>query len=387
MRTEKTKEYVKVLQFTIGGTDFTGIANFLHQYYSKINRSLVHFDFVFAKENSMKLVSGDPIYNESKFMELKATNKRNSVDYIVLWRRLDDVIKNGRYDVFHINTFRLGIALLCILVARKNGIKTVVSHSHNSQFVARSNRPVNFIKKILKNFVSTIIRNNVDYMFACSINAGIALFGEKGVKRKNFHVISNAIDSEKFVFQESMRVKTRLEQNVDDTAFVIGQVGRLAYPKNQQFSVDVLANIIKIVPTAELWLIGTGVDMELIKIHADKLHILDKIKFLGERNDIPELMMGMDLLLFPSIFEGLGIVAIEAQATGLPVFASTAVTKETEITDLIHYLPLESGSEKWAEEIINTKNYSRTNQQRRVIESGYDINVAVKLLEKFYINV
>lgn len=373
---------IRVLQLTIGGTDFTGICSFMYTYYKAIDRNKIHYDFVFCRQNSMKLVMNDPIFDDSRFFEINAVNEKNEMDYKEFSRSLDKILKNGSYDIFHINTHRVGVSLIATLVAKRNKIKTKIAHSHNSK-EATTNRMS--IKSLLIRIGINIIRHENDYLFACSKEAGEALFGKTGVNQKNFYVVKNAIESKEYIYNESIRKSVRMAENADDECYVVGQVGRLSTQKNQIFTLSVFREIVNHYSNAVLWLIGTGDDLEKLKEVAVQLKIQDKVRFMGERQDVSSLMQAMDALVFPSNWEGLGIVAIEAQAAGLKTYASTAVPVETKITDLFTYLPLSEKPQKWADTMLcDLNNYSRENRQEEIIRSGYDIKEAAKWLENIY---
>lgn len=379
---------VRVLQFTIGGPEFTGIASFLYQYYQKMDHKRVHYDFLFGRQNSMKLVCDDPIFEDAEFIELNAVKRKNAVSYHKLYKGLKRVLQSGNYDALHINTHRVGITLLCTVIARKCKVPVVTSHSHNTRFSVSPNGRAGRIRSALKDLCASFIRKRCDYLFACSENAGEALFGKKGVSQSNFRVLKNAIDSQKYIFDAQVRNEVRQSIGVEESCFVLGQVGRLSVQKNQVFSMQVFADILKNVPDAELWLIGTGSDQEKLETETGRLGIAGQVRFLGERSDVHKLMQGMDVFLFPSVYEGLGIVAIEAQAAGLPTFASAAVPKETEITGLIHYLPLTEGTQEWVQQILQYSSHiQRASQQDAIKSSGYDISEAAKWLEDFYVKV
>lgn len=373
---------IRVLQLTIGGTDFTGICSFMYTYYKAIDRNKIHYDFVFCRQNSMKLVMNDPIFDDSHFYEINAVNEKSEMDYKELSRSLDRILKNDSYDIFHINTHRIGVSLIATLVAKKNKVKTKIAHSHNSK-EATTNRMS--IKCLFKRIGINIIRHENDYLFACSRAAGEALFGKNGINQKKFYIVKNAINSKEYAYNNQNRKKVRVLERIDDECYVVGQVGRLSPTKNQFFTLSVFREIVNHHSNAILWFIGTGDDLSKLKEAVVQLKIQDKVRFMGERQDVSSLMQAMDALIFPSNWEGLGIVAIEAQAAGMRTYASTAVPIETKITDLISYMPLSDGPQKWADTMLkDLNNYSRESRQEEIIKSGYDIKVAAKWLENIY---
>lgn len=379
---------VCVLQFTIGGPEFTGIASFLYQYYKKIDQTRVHFDFVFCRQNSLKMVSDDPVFRDSDFIELGAVTRRNQISYPALASGLEKIFRSRHYDVFHINTYRPGIAALCAAVARKCRVKTVIVHSHNARFIMPGQQRRRILVNSAKKACGAYLRKHCSYMFACSESAGEALFGRRGVGQDNFRVIKNAIDSSLYRFDPAARQQIREREKTGEDELVLGIVGRLSLQKNQIFGIKVLEEILKKRKNVSLWLIGTGPDEAGLREAADRGNIADRVLFFGQRTDVARLMQAMDALLLPSTSEGLGIVAIEAQAAGLPVYASDGVPEETRITNLIHYYPLADGPDKWAGRILqDLPEQERTDTYEKILKSGYDISSEAKALESFYVGL
>lgn len=207
-------------------------------------------------------------------------------------------------------------------------------------------------------------------------------------KNKSFQIIHNAIDIKKYAYNKKrgqIRKKFKL-----DNKFIIGHVGSFNYQKNHEFLIDIFNNVVKMQPDSMLLLIGgdggNSATMDSIKEKVDELGLTDKVLFLGMRNDVPDLMQGMDCFVFPSRYEGLPLVGIEAQASGLNCFFSSTITKELGITTLAHYITLEFSPKQWAEIIISVcKNKIRKNMEKEISSSGYDIQHEIRKIEKFYI--
>lgn len=221
-----------------------------------------------------------------------------------------------------------------------------------------------------------------DY-WACSEIAGKWMF-----KNRNFRVIHNAINVSDFVYNESIRQKVRTQLGLLKDEFVIGHVGRFSYQKNHDFLIDVFNEVHRRLPEAVLILIGDAVEDELYlnkaKQKVKELNLVENVRFLGIRNDVPDLMQAMDCFLFPSRFEGLGIVIIEAQTAGLPCYVSSVIPNEVKITNLVDFISLNESPENWAEKIIKNKNYKRKDISKEIIKAGYDINTEIKKMQKFY---
>ena len=197
--------------------------------------------------------------------------------------------------------------------------------------------------------------------------------------------MNNAIDAKKFIYNEEVRKQKRAELGVEDK-FVIGHVGRFNLQKNHEFLVKRFADFAKTNEDAVLVLIGNGELQEKIKEMAKEYGIETKVKFLGLREDIPQLLQAMDLFLFPSLFEGLPVTLVEAQAAGLPCVISDMITDEIMITDQISKVSLSGNTSLWNQEIVKYRYSKRKNTMEAIIEHGFDIEKNARWLEEFYTN-
>ena len=190
----------------------------------------------------------------------------------------------------------------------------------------------------------------------------------------DIEVLKNAIDSQNFIADADTRNEIRKELGLKDK-FVVGHVGRLHPQKNHDFLIDVFAELKKKKPDAELILVGTGPLEEKVKSKVVEKGLSDCVHFLGNRKDMNRIYQAMDVFVFPSLFEGLGIVAIEAQAAGVPIVCSEGLPPETDITPIYRKLLLSDGAEKWANAALEmAQNPSaHTNMQKYVIDAGFDI--------------
>lgn len=202
-----------------------------------------------------------------------------------------------------------------------------------------------------------------------------------------FYSHPNAIDCSKFCFDSEIRNEMRKSLHIEDK-FVVGHVGRFTYQKNHGFLIDVFNEIHKINPKAVLLLIGDAVGnmsyYEKAKQKVQQYGLTGCVQFLGMRNDVPLLMQAMDCFVFPSKFEGLGIVGVEAQAAGLPCFFSDTITQELGITKLAHFISLNESPAKWAEIILNNRKTERKDMQPEIAAEGYDVKYEIHKLEKIY---
>lgn len=368
-------EPVRVLQ-VVGRMHRAGLETFIMNIYRNIDREKVQFDFLTHYKEK-----GD---YDDEIEELGGKIHRFSVmedkNLLAYFKELNQFFKSNRnYNIIHGHWATFG--LFYLYFAKRNGVKYRISHSHNDRMPPG----------IRGAFVNTLIKPMkfmANYYFACSEPAIEWLYGKNSrmVKNDEVKIIKNAIDLEKFMFDKKIRHEYRMHLNLENK-FVIGHIGRFSYSKNQQFVVDVFSNVYERDKNALLLLIGTGELKEAIEKQVHDLGLSDAVLFLGSRSDIPELLSAMDVFLFPSIYEALGIVVIEAQAAGLPTIVSDAIPTEARITDVIQPLSLDVDKEIWVNEILKSKSTTRKSTTEDLRASGYDIKKQTKYFEDFYLGM
>ena len=282
------------------------------------------------------------------------------------------------YDAIVLNSNNL-LYVFPLFAARFFGIKTRVFHSHN----AGMDENLGFVKQCVLNFNKLLLKISATHLFACSELAGKVTFGDK-----KFRVIRNAIDIEKFRFNETYRSEIRNELGLKDE-FVLGHAGRFTYQKNHEFLIEVFAKVKEKEPSAKLLLAGDAVEdmsfLENAKEQVEDLGLTGSVYFLGMRNDAHKLFSAMDVFLLPSRFEGLPLVGIESQAAGLPSIFSDVITKELGITPASIFLPLNDVS-VWAEEILKFKGKERKDYSELIAKAGYSVEDEAGKVEKFFLN-
>ena len=293
-------------------------------------------------------------------------------DHYSYYKQLVEVIrKNGPYDVVISHTFmNSGIVLKA---AKKCHVNTCIAYAHSS------NRGT---KKLGKLVAYTLLRKLInrysDLRIACSKKAGEYVFGQ----RKQFYIIGNGIDTEMFRFSRKVRMNTRNQLGIKDE-IVIGNVGRLSQEKNQVFIVQVLKELREMTVNALLLLVGEGSERKEIEQAIIDNRLQDYAILTGERNDVSALLSAMDVFLFPSLHEGLGICAIEAQASGLRTICSDTIPIEVGITDLASFKSLRDGPKSWAEDICsNHENCNREKYYQEVSNKGYSSYECIKRFEE-----
>ncbi len=345
-----------------------GVETFLMNYYRNIDRNKVQFDFISIYD---KLCFEDEIKQLGGNVYKICSEKVNPIQYS---KQLKQIIKNNNYKIVHINMLSAA-NILPILVAKKQKVKHIIVHSHNS------NTPSGIIRKILNFINKPFLHLATDY-FACSQLAGDWLFGKKFLKKHELVIINNAIDIEKYQYNELIRKSKREELNCKEK-FVIGHIGRFSYQKNHEFLIDVFYEVQKEIKDAVLLLIGEGELKDKIKEKVKSLKIEDNVIFFGITNTPQDYLQAMDLFVLPSRFEGLPVVGIEAQVSGVKCMFSNKITEEAKISDKTIFI--ENNVQKWKDEIIKYKNNQECERKNTKLNEQYNIKVASKGLEKKYI--
>ena len=281
----------------------------------------------------------------------------------IFYRQLCNIVKNGNYDVLWYNVCTLSDITL-VKICTKYRVSRRIVHSHNSENMG--GKLVGALHEYHKNIISKYATD----FFACSNEAAVFMF-PKNVR--NVKIINNAIIAEKYRYNEMIRANVRDKLKVENE-ILIGHVGRFHMQKNHVFIIEVFRRVIEIDKTVKLMLIGDGELKNQIVRLAQKYGILNNIIFLEKRMDVNELMQAMDVFLFPSVFEGLGLALIEAQASDLPCVIADTIPKDAILTDRVDVLSLKDSVDKWARTILSAaKKKDRRDQSTLLSEKGYDI--------------
>lgn len=287
---------------------------------------------------------------------------------------MNKIFKENKYQIVHSHINSLSVFPLFSAYLAKVPIR--IAHSHSTTH--KSDRKSNFLKNVLRRFSKLFATN----YFACSEHAGEWLFGKKALKEGKIAVIKNAIDVDKFKYDVIMRDKMRKKLGVEDK-IVFGHVGRFAKQKNHDFLIDIFFDIYQKRKDIVLLLIGEGPLEEKIKEKVKEKGLDDVVKFLGMKENVNDYMQAMDIFLFPSLYEGLGIVLVEAQCSGMMCLASTEVPKEVELTPNIIFA--ENRVDIWESLILEHLNYKRESDIRNISLNGYSIKDSVVNLENRYL--
>lgn len=364
---------IKVLQMNAGSKNFGGVASFLINIYKHINTEYFQFDFLSPDITTYESVRDEIELRGGHIYELHCGD--GVMKRINLILRLRVFLRENKYDIVHINSGSPGFNTISLLTVKLSCSSKVIVHSHNTITNISKGRAFFY------NICALILNKKADLRLACSNVAGKFMFGNGG----DFQVINNGIELGKFKYNKTVRERIRNDIfNLVPCNKVIGFVGRLEDQKNPDFAISVFNEILKLRPNWFLWIIGNGRLKEEIESLIDKYGIKNRALILGERKNVADLMQAMDALLLPSKFEGLGIVAIEAQSCGLRVYASDVLPEESKINNCIKYVSLKLSQKEWAKLIINDME-TNTDSQRLVPQAHeFDINEVCKMLQKSY---
>ena len=349
-----------------------GVESVVMNYYRHIDRTKIQFDFI-CDEDSTNIPYGEIEKMGGKVILIPPYQK-----VFKYHKKLKEVLKSGGYKIVHshINT----LSVFSLFAAKCAGVPVRIAHSHST--TNKKEKKKNLLKQVLRPFSKVFA---TDYM-CCSELAGRWLFGNKEYDNGNVYLLNNAIDLDKFKYDEEKRKEKRKELNIEDSTLVIGHVGRFVEQKNHRFLIDIFNEVHKQKEKSILLLAGQGPLMEEMKEKVKILGIEDSVKFLGQRNDINELYQAFDVFCLPSLYEGLGMVAVEAQVSGLLCVVSTEIPEIAKVTEKIVFINLENNIKTWTETIFNhLKNANRKNTNFTDGLKKYDIKLEACKLEKKYL--
>ena len=353
-----------------------GIESFLHNVIMEMDMSQLEIDIA-AAQICESVFTASLKEKGVGFYELSGSQRKLGRNH-KMFRQL---LKERQYDVVHLNIFQ-GLSLYYGYLAKKAGVQRIITHSHNSALRRSRTR---WLKLALHNMAKSLLAENATDYWACSRLAAEFMFPRDVVERYEF--IPNGIDIEKFRFNDEVRKKVRKDLGIEGK-LVIGNVGRLCYQKNQENLLEVFAKLQSERLESVLLLVGEGEMKEELQQQVEKLGIADKVIFYGVTDKVEQLLWAMDIFVFPSRFEGLGIVAVEAQAAGLPVICSDGVPNEAVVSDLVQKVDLRSGVDSWVESILHCQvGVDRLAVHEQVQKSGFAVADVADRIEKVYLGL
>ena len=367
----------KIVLHVVGRLDIGGAESRIMDLYRNIDREKVQFHFVqhtkdrCAFEDEVERLGGK-VYHVPRF------NVKNYFSYKKAWK---DFFKEHP-EIQVVQGHMTSTAVIYLPIAKKAGVKTTIAHARSAG-----------VDPGMKGKITRFLRRNLyekcDYRFTCSEMAGEAVFGDQNQIPRKATFIPNAIDVDKFKFDEETREQIRYELGIKDK-FVIGHVGRFAHMKNHKYMLQILKQCIEIekekkLPETVLMFLGDGELKEEVMEQAVAMGISSRVLFMGNRRDVYRYYQAMDYFLLPSLYEGLPGTAVEAQTSGLPGIMSDTVTREAVVTELLQVRSIKEEPKLWAEEIMNSTKKDRIIYAQKVKDASFDVKEQAKRMQEFYL--
>lgn len=357
-----------------------GIENFIMNQYRNVDRSKVQFDFLLrdpargAFDDEIEAMGG-------RIYRMPRLTLSNPFRYV---KAVDRFFKEhgGEYTICH--SHMNATSAIPLWVAKRNGIKYRISHSHTVAPYSQLD-----LKKKCKVFGLKLLplKKMATHLFACSNDAGVWLFGKKAVENGEVKIVRNSIDLQRFDYNPAKRIDMRQTLQAADSTLVVGHIGRFVRQKNHKFAIDILAELVKIVPDTKFVFLGDGPLKPGVEQYAKERGVGGNCLFSGTVPNVGDYVQAMDAFCFPSRHEGLGMVAIEAQTSGLKCYVSENVPQECKVTDLVDFLPLSDGAERWAKAVAKARSCNRYGRTKEVGAAGYDVAVTARWLQDFYLRL
>lgn len=372
----------KILYVKNGDFEKGGVETFIYNHYQYLDKNLFKVDFIIHSDHP-NLDSSEKKYYESNGSNVfyVPTRNRNLKKNI---RDVNEIMRLNKYDIIH--THMGSSAGITLKQAKKNGIPIRIAHSHGTKPIGNFSTSKKLKLRMLE-LSKYVTRVYATEYAACSIDAGAYLFGKNNLSKVT--QIKNAVDLKLFSFSNLNRKETRGELKLSKDKFVIGQIGRFDENKNQIFSLEILKKLVKDDKRFHLFFIGTGQTLEYVKNEVYKSNLLSNVTFMESTSEVYKYLSAMDVLLLPSYHEGLPLVTIEAQGTGLPILSSKNVSKEIKLSELVSFLDIEK-IDCWVEsikKIAQKEDNSRKTDSKIMINSGYEISQSGKKLNQWYKNL
>lgn len=342
-----------------------GLETMLMNYYRNMDRTQIQFDFL-----THRPYEGD--YGEEikqmggKIYHLPTLNPF-SISYHQKLGQFFDT--HPEYQVIHVHQDCLSAVIL--RVAKQHGVKVRIAHSHGANQIKDMKYP---IKLVYRHFISRY----ATHLMACGEDAGKWMFCGAP-----FDILNNAIRAKDYTFHAEVKKTQREKWQIQQNELLVGHVGSFTVPKNHLFLLDVFNEIQK-KTAAKLLIVGDGSQRPAIEEKILQLGLQDKVILTGLRSDVADLMQAMDVFVFPSLYEGLPVTLVEAQASGLPCLISDRVPIECKMTDAVQQIPLGDSPESWAEKAIAASKTPRRDTYEEIKAAGYDIEENAKRLQKMY---
>lgn len=343
-----------------------GAESFMMNLYRKIDRSKIQFDFLIYDDYADVTDYHDEIKRMGGRIFVVTNPKKNIIKY---WFEVKRLLREEHFDIAHNEVyFGGGINLL---LARKQGIKKRIAHSHATS----DGKSSNFVMNILRRYLHYLLMKEATDFLAVSKEAGDSLF-----QGHSYTIIHNGIDISLYNPNEQVRQEKRKELGLLQDDFVIGNIGRLEKQKNQVYLIDVFNELVKINNQAKLIIVGAGSLREILEKKISDYNLSDRVLLLGEREDIPGILQAIDVFCMTSLYEGLPMVGLEAQASRKKLVLSETISKDTKVTPNVVFIGLNEPKEKWISTILEKPFSNKMTDE--LME--YDVSHTLAQMSKIY---
>lgn len=344
-----------------------GLETMIMNYYRRMDRTKVQFDFLVHRDfradydDEIERLGGR-IYRLGRLVPWSRVYQQSLDAFFAA---------HPEYRVVHVHQDCLSAVIL--KAAKKHGVPVRIAHSHSSSQDKN-------LKYLIKLYYKRQIPTYATALFACGKDAGDWMFGGKP-----YTIVNNAIDAAQYSYRQTRAREVRRALGIAEDAFVIGHVGRFSPVKNHTFLLDVFGELYSADKHAVLMLVGDGELRKTLEEKAKTMGLKDRVLFTGVRSDVCDLMQAMDVFVFPSLYEGLPVSLVEAQAAGLPCVISDGVPEACMLTDLVQKVSLEDSVQQWSERILAARSTERRNRYDEIAVSGFDIVSNAAWLQQYYI--
>lgn len=298
-------------------------------------------------------------------------NRHRYLRYRLFWRKF---FTENRFDALYYNTCDV-VSIDMLRFAKAAGIPIRIIHAHSSGIQQAIEHKLSLFHRLTERRNRKLLDRYATHLFACSRAAGDWMFDGRP-----YTVVKNGIQISKYAFREDKRKSIRQSLGLEDEVLV-GVVGRLSAQKNPFFAVSVLRSLMREMPSAKAVFLGDGDLRKQVENAVREAGIQSNVYFMGNVSNVNEWLSAMDVLLMPSLFEGLPFALVEAQANGLPCVVSNTVTQEADFTGLVHYVDLSFPADTWANTILQYAGKRSQDAARLLAESGYDIAATAKTIQ------
>lgn len=372
----------KILQFTydLGGGGLEAFVTNLNNCREVFEKP---FDFIVYREESYKEFYEDRNKKMGSVIYKVAEGCSEKFLFRCIQERVNayKVMKKNAYDVVHIHSSN-AFCVIEVLLAKAAGTKKIIVHSHNTKMNESGIKAK--IKYVVHIICKTLICHNANELLGCSTEACEWMFGRRAVAEKRTVVVKNGIVGSEYYYNATTRNEFRNRLGWKDN-IIIGNVGRMTQQKNHTFLLDIFAKIYEINKNARLLLLGDGELRNVLQNKVEKLGLKDVVLFYGLSDEISKWLQAMDLFIMPSLYEGLPVAGIEAQAAGVPLLAANTISPEMKVTDTVKWMSLDVNPTEWAKKALDMAMIQHTNNKKAIIEAGYDISYTAQELIKLYI--